>query len=164
MMVRGSSAAFANSMDGEVRPCDFGAFGEVPELGGVEIGGRVGVDDLAAGFAVEMDVLVEVGAVAGLATFELYLLDESVGAEVLQAVVNRGEGDVRGAGFDPVEDVVGRRVVCRGGENVKDLAAVRGEAHIGSEDSHPAFEASGLGWGAGGGDGRGHGDLELELE
>ena len=57
-------AGLAGAMDGEVGAGDFGASREVPELGGVEIGGWVGVDDLAAGLTMEMDVLVEVRAVA----------------------------------------------------------------------------------------------------
>ena len=159
----GSSAVFADSMDGEVRSCDPGAFGEVPELGGVEIGRRVGVDDFAAGLAVEMDVLVEVRAVAGLAALEVDLLDEAVGGEVVEAVIDRGQGDVRGARFDPVEDVVGRGVVRGASEDVEDLATVRREAHIGPEDGHAAFEAGGLRRGTGGGDGGWHDELSFRI-
>jgi len=99
---------------------------------------------------------VEIRAVAGLAALEVDLLDEAVGGKMVEAVVNRGEGDAGRAGFDPVEDVVGRGVVRGGGEDVEDLATVRREAHIGPEDGHAAFEAGGLRRGTGGGDGGWH--------
>ena len=138
-------AGLAGAVDGEVGAGDFGALREVPEGGGVEIGGGMRVDDFSAGFAVEMDVLVEIGAVTRLAAIKLDLLDQAVACEVLQAVVNRGQRDVRGPAFHPVEDVIGRGMVRGAGENVKNLAPVRGEAGVRAQNGHPAFEAGGFG-------------------
>jgi hypothetical protein len=147
-------AGIAGAVDGEIGAGDAGAFGEVPELGGVKIGGGMSVDDFAAGFAVEMNVLVEVRAVAGLAALEVDLLDQPGGGEVVEAVVNRGQRDAGGAGLHAIEDVVGRGVVRGGGEHIENLAAVGCEAHIGTEDGHAALEAGGLRRDTGGG-GRG---------
>ena len=80
-------------------------------MGGVERFDGVGVGHAAAGFAVEVDVLLDVGAVAGLGAFDLDEFDEAVAGEVLQAVVDGGEGDSGGAAFDAVKDVVGGGVV-----------------------------------------------------
>ncbi len=86
-----SGAGVAGTVDGEVGAADAGAFGQVPKHGGVEIAGWMGVDDLATGFAMEVDVLVEVRAVAGLAALEVDELDQAVGSKMLQAIVNRGQ-------------------------------------------------------------------------
>lgn len=118
-------AGVAGAVDGEVGAAHASAFREIPEFGWVEIAGGVGVDDFAAGLAVKMDVLVEIGAVAGLAALEVDELDQAVGSEVLQAVVNRGQRDVRGARFDSIQNVIGCRVIGRGGKNIEDLAAMR---------------------------------------
>jgi hypothetical protein len=75
---------------GDVESGDFGASGEIPEFGGVEVGGGVRIANFATGLAVEMDVLVKISAVAGLSTLKLNLLNEASRGEVLQAVVNRG--------------------------------------------------------------------------
>ena len=108
-------AGFAGAMNGEVGAGDFGAGGEIPEFGGVKVGRGMGIADIAAGLAVKVDVLVQIGTVAGLPTLELDLLDESVRGEVLQAVINGGQGDVWGAAFHPIQDVIGRRVIGGGG-------------------------------------------------
>lgn len=149
-------------MDGEVGAGDAGAFGEVPELGGVEIGRRVGIDDFAAGFAVEMDVLVEIGAVAGLAALEVDELDDSGRGEVVETVINRGEGDVRGALLHPGVEVCGGGMIRGGGKHFKDFPAVRGESDIRPEQGQTAVKAGWFGRLALGG--RWHGLLELELE
>jgi hypothetical protein len=105
----------------------------------------VGVDDLAAGLAVEVDVFVEIGAVTGLTALEVDLLDEAVGGEVIKAVINRCQGDVGGAAFHPVEDVVGRRVVRGSGQDIENLTAVGCQAHIGPENGEAAVQTRGFG-------------------
>lgn len=139
-------ARLAGAVDGDVHAGDFGAFGQVPELGGVKFSGGVGVDHFPAGLAVEMDVLVQVGAVARLAALKVHLLDEAGRGEVLQAVINRGQRNAGRAGFDAVKDIRGGGVICGGGQNLKNLTAMGREAHIRTQESHPALEASGR-WG-----------------
>jgi hypothetical protein len=73
-----AAQALAGAVDGEVGAGDFGSCGQVPELGGIEVGIGVRIDDLAAGLAVEMHVLVEVCAVAGLAALEVNKFDKPV--------------------------------------------------------------------------------------
>ena len=147
-------------MDGEVGAGDAGARGEVPELSGVEIGGGVRVDDFAAGLAMEMDVLVEIGAVAGLATFEVDELDEARRGQMIQAVVNRGQRDVRGAILHPGVEVRSSRVVRGGGEHLKDFTTMGGQAGIFPKHGQTAVEAGRFGRLALGG--RRHDVLELE--
>jgi hypothetical protein len=105
----------------------------------------MGVDDLAAGLAVEVDVLVQIGAVAGLSALEMYLLDEAVGGEVLKAIINRCQRDVGRAAFYPVEDVVGRGVVRGSGQDIENLTAVGCQAHIGPENGEAAVQTRGFG-------------------
>lgn len=136
-------------MDGDCGVGDGGACGEGPEEGGVEGFEGMGVGDAAAGFAVEVDVLLDVGAVAGLGAFDLDEFDEAVAGEVLEAVVNGGEGDAGGAAFDAVEDVVGGGVVGGFGEDLEDFAPMRGEASVGAEQGQTAIQAGGLGGGGG---------------
>lgn len=108
-------------------------------MGGVEGLDGVDVGDAATGFAVEVDVFLDVGAVAGLGAFDLDEFDEAVAGEVLEAVVNGGERDAGGASFDAVEQVVGGGVVGRFGEDLEDLAAVGGEAGVGAEHGQTAI-------------------------
>jgi hypothetical protein len=151
-------------MDGNFSAGDFGACGEVPELGGVEGLDGVGVGDEAAGFAMEVDVLLDIGAVAGLGAIDLDEFDEAVAGQVLQAVVNGGEGDAGGAAFDAVEDVVGGGVIGGFSEDLEDFAAVGGEAGIGAEHGQAAIQTGGFGGGGGEGFAHGEGKLGLELE
>ena len=161
----------ADAVDRDIGAADAGSGGELPELRGVECHlMRVGVADLSAGVAVEMDVLVEVGAVAGLRALDMDGLDEAAGGEVVQAIVNGGQRDTRRPVLDAMEDVVGRGVVVRLGEDLEDFAAVRGEPDvIGTKHGQTAVEAGGLLRRAGGG-GRRHGErawvsgFELEQE
>ncbi|MFM2178253.1 MAG: hypothetical protein RL015_2351 [Verrucomicrobiota bacterium] len=153
-------AGIAGAVDGEVGAGDAGAFGQVPKLRRVEIAGRMGVDDLAAGFAVEMDVFVEIGAVARLAAFEVDKLDEARCGQMIQAVINRGQGDVRGAVLHPSVEVRSSRVIRGGGEHLEDLPTVRGQAGIFPEHGQAAVEAGRFGWLALGR--RRHEILELE--
>ena len=138
-------AGIAGAVDGEVGAGDAGAFGQVPKLRRVEIAGRMGVDDLAAGFAVEMDVFVEIGAVARLAAFEVDKLDEARCGQMIQAVINRGQRDVRGAVLHPSVEVRSSRVIRGGGEHLKDLPTVRGQAGIFPEHGQAAVEAGRFG-------------------
>ena len=85
-----SGAGVAGAVDGEIRSGDAGSFRQVPKLGGDEIAGWMGVDDFAAGLAVEVNVLVEVRTIAGLSALKLNLLNQSVGGEVLETIVNGG--------------------------------------------------------------------------
>ena len=136
-------------MDGDFGVGDLGAGGELPEVGGVEGFDGVGVGDAAAGFAVEMDVLLNVGAVAGLGALDLDEFDEAVAGEVLEAVIDSGEGDAGGAALDAVEHVVGGGVVGGFGEDLEDLTPMRGEAGVGAEHGQAAIQAGGLGGGGG---------------
>lgn len=136
-------------MDGDFGVGDGGACGEVPEESGVEGFEGMGVRDAAAGFAVEVDVFLDVGAVAGLGAFDLDEFDEAVAGEVLEAVVHGGEGDAGGAAFDAVEDIVGGGVVGGFGEDLEDFAPVGGEASVGAEHGQTAVQAGGLGGGGG---------------
>lgn len=152
-------AGLADAVDGEVGAGDSGAFGQVPELRRVEVGGRMRVDDLAALFAVEMDVLVQVRAVTGLSALEVDKLDQPGRGEVLKTIINRGKGHAGRSRLHSVENLVGRGVIRGGGKDIEDLPTVRRQTHIGSEHSHPALKAGGLGRRAIGGGGH---DLELE--
>lgn len=158
-------AGGAKAVDGDVGMGDGGACGEVPELAWIKRLDGVGVGDTATGFAVEVDVFLDVGAVAGLGALDLYELDEAVAGEVLKAVINGSEGDAGGTAFDTIKDVVGGGVVGGFGEDLKDFAPMRGEASVGAEHGQTAIQAGGLG---GRGDVRfAHwygGDSALELE
>ena len=132
-------------MDGDIRSADSGTLRKLPELGGVE--GcclRMRVADLAAGVAVKVDVLVEVRAVAGLRPLDMHLLDQAAGCQVLQAIVNRGQRDAGRPVLNPVENVVGRRVIVRLGQNLEDFAPMGREPDIGTQDGQTAVEAGGL--------------------
>lgn len=59
-----ASASRAEAVDGDFGVGDLGAGGEVPEFGGVEGFDGMSVGDEAAGFAVEVDVFLDVGAVS----------------------------------------------------------------------------------------------------
>jgi hypothetical protein len=78
-------------VDGDISAIDLGSGGQCPILGWTKVSGRVRICDLTALLAVEMDVLMEIGAVAGLPALQMNLLDEAVGGQVLQTVVNRGQ-------------------------------------------------------------------------
>ena len=118
-------------------------------MGGVEGFDGVGVGDAAAGLAVEVDVLLDVGAVAGLGALDLNEFDEAVAGQVLEAVVNGGEGDAGGSAFDAVKDIVSGGVVGGFGEDLEDLATMGGEASVGAEHGQTAVQAGGLGGGGG---------------
>ena len=57
------------------RQLDVAAIDQAQRRRGIEVGIGMRVDDLAAGLAVEMDVLMEIRAVAGLAAIQLNLFD-----------------------------------------------------------------------------------------
>jgi hypothetical protein len=92
-----------------------------------------------------MDVLVEIGAVARLAALEVHELDQAVGGQVLEAVINRCQGDVGRAAFHSVEDVVGRGVVRGSGQDIENLTAVGCQTHIGPENGEAAVQTRGFG-------------------
>jgi len=92
-----------------------------------------------------MDVLVEVRAVAGLAALEVDLLDEPGGGEVVEAIVNRGQRDVRRTAFHPIQDLVGGRMVRGARQHVKNLATVRGEPDIRTQHGETAVQTGGFG-------------------
>ena len=93
----------------------------------------------------EVDMLVEVRAVAGLGALHVDLLDEAAAGEVLKAVIDRGQRDVRRAVLDPAEDIISGRVIRGLGEDLEDFAAVRREPHISAHDGQTATETAGLG-------------------
>lgn len=135
----------ADAMDGDIGTADAGSGRQLPELGGVEDGiFRMGVADFAACVAVEMDVLVEVRAVAGLRPLDMHLLDQAAGGQVLQAIVNGGQRDARRPVLHAVKDIVGRRVVVRLGQDLENLPTVRCEADISPQHGQTAVEAGGL--------------------
>ncbi len=73
----------AGAVDGDIQARNFSARRQVPVLKGIHLGCRVHIDHLAAGLAVEMYVLVQVCAVAGLATLQVDLSDEAVRGKML---------------------------------------------------------------------------------
>ena len=83
-------AGGAESVDGDFGVGDSGSFRQLPELAWVQGLDGVGVGDGAAGGAMEMDVLLDVGAVTGLGALDLDELDEAVAGEVLQAIIDGG--------------------------------------------------------------------------
>ena len=135
----------ADAVDRDIGAADAGSGGELPKLGRIECGLlRVGVADFSAGVAVEMDMLVKVGAVAGLRPLDMHLLDQAAGGQVLQAIVNRSQRDARRPVLHAMENVVGRRVVVRLGEDLKNLPAMRREADISPQDGQTAVQTGRL--------------------
>ena len=99
-------------MDGHVGASDLRTGRKLPELAGIEGDSlRMRIADFTAGVAVEMDMLVQVGAVAGLGAIHIHLFDQSAGGEMFQTVVNRGQRDARRPVLDPVKNVIGRWMV-----------------------------------------------------
>jgi hypothetical protein len=106
-----------------------------------------------------MDVLVEIGAVAGLAALEVDELDEPGGGEVVEAVIDCRQRNVRGAVLHPGVEVGGSGMVRGGCEHLEDFTTMRGEPDICAEHGQSAIQPRGFGRGAMGG--RWH-NLELE--
>ena len=78
-----AGASGTDAVNGDFGVGDLGAGGELPEVGGVEGFDGVGIGDEAAGFAMKVDVLLDVGAVTGLSALNLDEFDQSVAGEVL---------------------------------------------------------------------------------
>jgi len=152
-------------MNGQVRARDAGAGGKILKTGRVERRAGMRVNHLPTGLAMEVDMLMQVGAVARLPTLQVHLLDQARRAQVLQAIVNRGQRNggltSRGAGLpgaqgrsrpgrglivlgqfgrparlDALKHLIGRGVIRGGGKHLKNLAAMRGQAHIGPHPKH----------------------------
>ena len=144
-MKSAGGAGLAGAVDGDVHAGDFGAGREVPEFGRVKVRRWVGIDDFATAIAMEMDVLVQVGAVAGLAALELDLTDQAVSGEMLQAIVNGGQRDAGGALLHLGKKIVSRRVIGGLGEGLKDLTAMRGQPRIGAQNGQATVQTGGFG-------------------
>jgi hypothetical protein len=78
----------ADTVDSHVRPGDPGTCGKLPKQTRVEVCLRMRIGHLTALVTVEMNMLVKIGAVAGLGSLHIDLLDESTRRQVLKAVVN----------------------------------------------------------------------------
>src|SRR5689334_9532861 len=70
------------------------------------VGGEVNVKNPAAFIAIEMAMLLHVGAVAGGGAVEIDVADEAALDQGVEAIVDRGHRDFRHALFGPQEDVL----------------------------------------------------------
>lgn len=97
--------------EGDFDILDDGSGREVEEVGEIGTGFEIHVVDHAGRLVVEMAVFFKIRTVARGFALEIHLADDAVLHEGFEAVVNRGQRDVRQAVFDSHEDVVRGRVV-----------------------------------------------------
>ena len=129
----GAGAGGAVAAEGDFGAVDVGARGE--GKGGLEGAGVVdgNVGDVAAGFAVEVGVVLQIRAVARGGAVQIHLPDEAAVGEGFEAIVDGGEGDAGDFFLHAHEDLGGGGVVALGGEDFENLAALLGEAEFGAE-------------------------------
>lgn len=124
----------AEAADGDVELGDTAALGQSPELGRLDHVERLGIGDSAALLAVEMDVIVQIGAESGGAALQIHLPHQPVLHQRIQAVVHRGQRDPRHTLLGADEDIRGRRMVVRGTQHVMHNATLRRHAQIRRHD------------------------------
>ena len=118
-----------------------GDFGAVDLAAGGKVQGRLegarvvdrDIADVAAGFAVEVGMVLEIRAIPGRSAVEIHLPDKAAVGEGFEAIIDCGEGNAGDLLLHPHEDLRGGGVVALGGEDFKDLAALLGEAEFRAE-------------------------------
>lgn len=101
---------------------DFEKPGERASFGDWDVGNDT------AGFADEVPVIGQVGAVTGGLSFDIDLFGEAAFHKGLEAVVNRGQRNSRNALLGSYENFCGRRVIAVREQHIINFAPLRGEA------------------------------------
>ena len=89
---------------------------------------QVHIKHRVARIAIKMAMLAHVRAKPGGAAVELHLAHKAALYQGIEAVVNRGHGNVRGPAFDADEDLLGGRVVALFHQHAVNVLTLRGGA------------------------------------
>ncbi len=139
------SAFGAYAMDGHIGPADLGTSRHLPEMARIERNGLgVCVTHLAADVTVKVDVLVKIGAVSRLGPLHMHLLDETARRQVIQTIVNGGQGDARRPTFHAMKHIISRGVIVGLDQDLENLAPVWREPHISPQYSQTAIQSGRL--------------------
>ena len=109
-------------MDGDFKVFGLEAVGE--DYARFRLFRQIHVKDRVAAIAVKMPVLAHIGAEPGGAAVELHLAHEAAADERIEAVIDRGHGDVRHAPFGADEDLLGGGMVALLQQHVIDVLAL----------------------------------------
>lgn len=88
--------------------------------------GQIDIGHLPAFLAVKVAVLPHVGTEPGRAPFQRDLTHEATANEHIQAIVDRGEGNLRHPVLGALENVVRGRVVVALGDDLENVLALPG--------------------------------------
>lgn len=127
----GLRAFGAEAVDGDIQCGDFRSAGEFPKLCRRDVFTGHGIDDLPAAFAMKMNMVIEIRAVAGRGALHIHLTDDAVFGEGFEAVINRGQRDARHPFLGPMKNVRGRGVIMRNPQHFIHFTALRRHAQIG---------------------------------
>ena len=103
------------------------------------------IADVAAGFAVEVGVFFQIRAIAGRGPVQIHLPDESAVGKRFEAVVDGGERDPRDFFLHAHKNLGGGGVIPLGGEHLKYLPTLPGEAEFGSKRQAALSAGNGFG-------------------
>lgn len=118
-----SSAIRADAVDGNFIMLRLEAFRQ--RDAGLRLRGQIHVKNRVAGIAVKMAVLVHVRAKARCAAIQRDLPGQPALYQRVEAVVNRGHGNIRHGLFGPDEDLLGGRVIALLQQHVVNVLALR---------------------------------------
>ena len=90
-------------------------------------GGEIDIKNTAAAVTIKMTVLLHIGAVPGGGTLQVYLADEVAFDQRIQAIVDRGHGNIRHPLFGAEKYVLDRGMIPLLEQNVVHVLPLRRE-------------------------------------